>query len=58
VMGVRGGCGCASDPGQIRAGLLEVLVDGGRGYESWRVSEAALAVATGPAVWPLVSGGG
>jgi hypothetical protein len=26
-----------------RAGLLEVLVDEQRGYESWRVSEAALA---------------
>ena len=26
-----------------RAGLLEVLVDEERGYESWRVSEAALA---------------
>ncbi len=25
------------------AGLLEVLVDEQRGYESWRVSEAALA---------------
>ena len=29
-----------------RAGLLEVLVDDGRGYESWRISEAALAAAT------------
>jgi hypothetical protein len=29
-----------------RAGLLEVLVDDERGYESWRVSEAALAAAT------------
>jgi hypothetical protein len=28
-----------------RAGLLEVLVDDGRGYESWRISEAALAAA-------------
>jgi hypothetical protein len=28
-----------------RAGLLEALVDDERGYESWRVSEAALAVA-------------
>jgi hypothetical protein len=28
-----------------RAGLLEVLVDEQRGYESWRVSEAALAAA-------------
>jgi hypothetical protein len=26
-----------------RAGLLEVLVDEERGYESWRVEEAALA---------------
>ena len=26
-----------------QAGLLEVLVDEQRGYESWRVSEAALA---------------
>jgi len=26
-----------------RAGLLEVLIDEQRGYESWRVSEAALA---------------
>jgi hypothetical protein len=30
-----------------RAGLLEVLVDDGRGYESWGISEAALAAATG-----------
>jgi hypothetical protein len=29
-----------------RAGLLEVLVDDRRGYESWRISEAALAAAT------------
>jgi len=29
-----------------RVGLLEVLVDDERGYESWRVSEAALAAAT------------
>ncbi|MDN5932925.1 MAG: hypothetical protein L0I24_17980 [Pseudonocardia sp.] len=28
-----------------RAGLLEVLVDDERGYESWRISEAALAAA-------------
>jgi len=28
-----------------RAGLLEVLVDDEQGYESWRVSEAALAAA-------------
>ncbi len=28
-----------------RAGLLETLVDDERGYESWRVSEAALAIA-------------
>jgi hypothetical protein len=28
------------------AGLLEVLVDDERGYESWRVSEAALAAAS------------
>ena len=28
-----------------RAGLLEVLVDDERGYENWRVSEAALAAA-------------
>lgn len=28
-----------------RVGLLEVLVDDERGYESWRVSEAALATA-------------
>ena len=28
-----------------RAGLLEVLVDDERGYESWRVSEGALAAA-------------
>ena len=28
-----------------RAGLLEVLVDDERGYESWRVSEAALDAA-------------
>jgi biotin operon repressor len=34
-----------------RAGLLEVLVDDERGYESWRISEAALATAaTGTAV--------
>jgi hypothetical protein len=32
--------------GQLKgAGLLEVLVDEQRGYESWRVSEAALAAA-------------
>jgi hypothetical protein len=31
--------------GLKRAGLLEVLVDEERGYESWRVSEAALAAA-------------
>lgn len=37
-----------------RAGLLEVLVDDGRGYESWRVSEAALAAASTRA---QVSGG-
>jgi hypothetical protein len=31
-----------------RAGLLEALVDDERGYESWRISEAALgAAATG-----------
>lgn len=30
-----------------RAGLLEVLADDERGYESWRVSEAALAAACG-----------
>jgi hypothetical protein len=29
-----------------RAGLLEVLADDQRGYESWRVSEAALAAAS------------
>jgi hypothetical protein len=29
-----------------RAGLLEVLLDDERGYESWRISEAALAAAT------------
>jgi hypothetical protein len=29
-----------------RAGLLEVLVDEQRGYESWRVCEAALAAAS------------
>jgi hypothetical protein len=29
-----------------RAGLLEVLVDDERGYESWRISEAALAAAS------------
>ena len=28
-----------------RAGLLEAVVDDERGYESWRVSEAALAAA-------------
>jgi hypothetical protein len=28
-----------------RAGLLEVLVDDERGYESWRISEAALVAA-------------
>lgn len=27
------------------AGLLEILVDDERGYESWRISEAALAAA-------------
>jgi hypothetical protein len=29
-----------------QAGLLEVLADEQRGYESWRVSEAALAAAS------------
>jgi hypothetical protein len=29
-----------------QAGLLEVLVDDERGYESWRISEAALAAAS------------
>lgn len=29
-----------------RAGLVEVLVDDERGYESWRISEAALAAAS------------
>ena len=29
----------------MRAGLLEAVVDDERGYESWRVSEAALAAA-------------
>ena len=29
------------------AGLVEVLVDDERGYESWRISEAALAAASG-----------
>jgi DNA-binding transcriptional ArsR family regulator len=29
-----------------RAGLVEVLVDDEGGYESWRISEAALAAAT------------
>jgi hypothetical protein len=29
-----------------RAGLLGVLVDDEQGYESWRISEAALAAAT------------
>ena len=29
-----------------QAGLLEVLVNDERGYESWRISEAALAAAT------------
>ena len=28
-----------------RAGLLEIIVDDERGYESWRISEAALAAA-------------
>lgn len=31
-------------------GLLDVVVDEERGYESWRVSEAALAAAAGEAV--------
>jgi len=35
----------AAAEGLKRAGLLEVLVDDERGYESWRVSEAALAAA-------------
>jgi hypothetical protein len=35
-----------------RAGLLEALVDEARGYEGWRVSEAALAAAaTGTDAW-------
>lgn len=39
-----------------RAGLLEVLVDDERGYESWRISEAALAAAsTGPVGGPARS---
>jgi len=29
-----------------RAGLLDVLVDEERGYESWRINEAALAAAS------------
>ena len=29
-----------------RAGLLEALVDDERGYESWRIDEAALAAAS------------
>lgn len=29
------------------AGLVEVLVDDERGYESWRISEAALVAASG-----------
>ena len=37
-----------------RAGLLEVLVNDERGYESWRISEAALAAATAR---PTASGG-
>jgi len=37
-----------------QAGLLEVLVNDERGYESWRVSEAALAAATAR---PTASGG-
>jgi hypothetical protein len=32
-----------------RAGLLEVLGDDEQGYESWRISEAALAAAATPA---------
>jgi hypothetical protein len=36
--------GALADP-ETRAGLLEAVVDDERGYESWRVSEAALAVA-------------
>ena len=35
----------AAAGGLKRAGLLEVLVDDERGYESWRVSEDALAAA-------------
>lgn len=31
-------------------GLLDVMVDEERGYESWRVNEAALAAAAGEAV--------
>jgi hypothetical protein len=38
-----------------RAGLLEVLVDDEQGYESWRISEAALAAA---ATRTAASGGG
>jgi biotin operon repressor len=37
-----------------QAGLLEVLVNDERGYESWRISEAALAAATAR---PTASGG-
>jgi hypothetical protein len=30
----------------VRAGLLEVLADDERGYDSWRVNEAALIAAS------------
>jgi hypothetical protein len=30
----------------VRAGLLEVLTDEQRGYDSWRVNEAAIAAAS------------
>jgi hypothetical protein len=35
------------------AGLVEVLVDDERGYESWRISEAALAAASTGSDIPL-----
>ncbi len=41
-----------------RAGLLEALVDDERGYEGWRVSEAALAAAAaGRDAWRRMTAG-
>jgi len=43
---LRGAIGAAAERLR-RAGVLEVQVDEERGWESWRVDEAALAAAAG-----------